>query len=304
MTTSIIPRFTCIDCGSAVSAASVKRCRKCMGEHMSHVAARDRKPPHCVDCNQPLPNQKRNGICSPCKKARIAKTHTCDMCGGVVSTSRTKVCRNCLVSNAKHPICIDCGKPCVNIDAIRCSECHVKQRVGENNPRWKGAHICPQCGGRKASGKTKVCNQCKKEDYLGLPKCKSCGQDLSRYKPRNGKTRGGNYCRKCYKGDHTVRWNPEREDRGEKWRDVAGYAGWRSSVFKRDAYTCQKCNYRRGGKIVAHHIYSWKTSPEVRLEVANGITLCVTCHRRFHRAFGVTGNTKKQLDEFMNGRLL
>lgn len=57
------------------------------------------------------------------------------------------------------------------------------------------------------------------------------------------------------------------------------YKDWRSSVFKRDDYTCMDCNIR-GGDLEAHHIKTWGKSPELRFVLENGITLCKKCHNK------------------------
>lgn len=54
---------------------------------------------------------------------------------------------------------------------------------------------------------------------------------------------------------------------------------WREEVFKRDNYTCQDCK-KRGGALEAHHIYTWASTPELRTNIHNGITLCKKCHNK------------------------
>ena len=64
-------------------------------------------------------------------------------------------------------------------------------------------------------------------------------------------------------------------------RNSHEYQEWRACVFERDHYTCQNCG-QIGGTINAHHIKSFKDYPELRLEVSNGITLCLKCHKMAH----------------------
>ena len=54
---------------------------------------------------------------------------------------------------------------------------------------------------------------------------------------------------------------------------------WRQRVFERDNFTCQECG-ERGGILNAHHILPFAEYPSLRLDVDNGITLCVKCHRK------------------------
>lgn len=61
-------------------------------------------------------------------------------------------------------------------------------------------------------------------------------------------------------------------------RQSLPYRVWRTSVFQRDDFTCQSCG-QRGGKLNADHIKPFHAFPELRLELTNGRTLCVPCHR-------------------------
>ena len=57
------------------------------------------------------------------------------------------------------------------------------------------------------------------------------------------------------------------------------YVEWRDFVVNRDM-KCMVCGEPK--KLRAHHIYSWKHYPELRYKLSNGITLCSSCHIRFH----------------------
>lgn len=56
------------------------------------------------------------------------------------------------------------------------------------------------------------------------------------------------------------------------------YKMWRRKVFKRDNYTCVKCQ-KKGLKIVADHIKRWNEYPELRFKINNGQTLCLECNK-------------------------
>lgn len=64
-------------------------------------------------------------------------------------------------------------------------------------------------------------------------------------------------------------------------RNTPEYSKWRRLVFERDDYTCAGCG-SRGGELNAHHIKPYKKHKDLRLEVSNGQTLCVACHRGVH----------------------
>lgn len=65
----------------------------------------------------------------------------------------------------------------------------------------------------------------------------------------------------------------------------SSYVKWRTRVFERDQYTCQRCHVT-GGNLRGHHIKSWKDYPKLRYDISNGMTLCAGCHREVHREQG------------------
>lgn len=82
------------------------------------------------------------------------------------------------------------------------------------------------------------------------------------------------------RGEHNF-WkggiSEQNRTKRQQFMKTVEYRIWRTSVFKRDNYTCQICN-EYGGMLHADHIKSWAEYPKLRLEVDNGRTLCVPCH--------------------------
>ena len=69
------------------------------------------------------------------------------------------------------------------------------------------------------------------------------------------------------------------------------YAKWRKDIKKRDGYTCQWPNCGSKKQLQVHHIKIWAQNPGLRYTMANGITLCKSCHEKikgkehFYEAF-------------------
>lgn len=86
------------------------------------------------------------------------------------------------------------------------------------------------------------------------------------------------------KGKYRKHLNPNWKNGGiTKFRKIIHgqyeYKDWRKAVYERDKYTCQQCGKPSNGDIQAHHIHPVRACPERILDVSNGITLCVSCHR-------------------------
>lgn len=56
------------------------------------------------------------------------------------------------------------------------------------------------------------------------------------------------------------------------------YKEWRKNVQTRDDNECKISNQDCMGKIEVHHILGWKSHPELRYQINNGITLCHAHH--------------------------
>jgi len=84
-------------------------------------------------------------------------------------------------------------------------------------------------------------------------------------------------------GENHPNWKGGITRQNTKDRNSSEYNNWRKSVFERDNYTCQVCG-KIGGSINAHHIKHFAKYKNLRLEISNGITLCITCHKKAHRS--------------------
>ena len=110
-------------------------------------------------------------------------------------------------------------------------------------------------------------------------------------------------CPKCglnqRSGKNHYRYNSELSKEERLQRDMFNgeLKKWRNAIYKRDNYTCGKCG-NFGSKLNAHHLNSWDAHKDKRFDVDNGITLCVSCHKKFHSIFGYGNNTKEQFKIF------
>lgn len=160
------------------------------------------------------------------------------------------ICTNCQIEYQKPPS--DNSKFCVKA----CHSEYMRKSgtfSGANNPKWAGGEV------------KKSCLECKRS--FGV-------------KPYRKDT--ANFCsQKCSsnfrdEGKRTI---------DKKIRQSWGYKKWRTAVFERDGYQCVECgdrNFEGRGKTVilqADHIKPFALHPELRLEVSNGRTLCLPCHK-------------------------
>lgn len=80
-------------------------------------------------------------------------------------------------------------------------------------------------------------------------------------------------------------------------KDDYGYIRWAQEVKRRDHFVCCICGLK-GVALNSHHMNSWADHPAERYDVPNGVTLCESCHDRYHDTYGKGKNTKEQFEEF------
>lgn len=101
-------------------------------------------------------------------------------------------------------------------------------------------------------------------------------------------------------GEKAFNWKGGITPINTKIRNSTEYKEWRKSVFERDNYTCVLCHIRsKAGKQVtlnADHIKPFALFPELRLDINNGRTLCIDCHKKTDT---YCGRTKKYVNNFV-----
>ena len=171
-------------------------------------------------------------------------------------------------------VCLSCGTGFTIPQSANWPGKYCSRACRDSAARTVPESNCVTCG--KVVRKKKFCTrQCYYDSLKGRvpenkrrPNCIVCDKECKKGARR--------YCsRECYLSVHTA--NNITPDL-DLLRSSAAYKDWRSAVFQRDDFTCQGCG-KRGGFLHADHIKNFAHHPELRLELSNGRTLCVPCHK-------------------------
>jgi len=150
--------------------------------------------------------------------------------------------------------------------------------TGSNNNKWVGVknnHVCIICS-----------NQFRRTRPSTGARVKYCSMNCY------GKSKLGKNT-----GEANNKWKGGVSSENSKIRRCKEYKEWRSSVYKRDGWTCQICK-RHLKKLIAHHIKTFNKYPELRFELSNGITLCRVCHCKIHAENRDMQNFTKILNDY------
>ena len=261
--------------------------------------------------------------CPECSKIRVTTManltknghHRCRKCSlkianTVVMDVGKKYGRWTVISNdskPSHSLCLcDCGTirdvESSNLRAGRSKSCGcISAEINKSNRKYlainstygrltvikptedSGFSICEcECGvictianNRLVSGVTQSCG-CLQKEMAGLA-LKNTVKD--------------------YKKEKHPSWKGGTTPINHRIRGSSEYSDWRTSVFERDDYTCQKCG-QVGYELNAHHIIPFAEREDLHTEIDNGITFCKKCHINFHGMYGIQGNNIKQIKEF------
>lgn len=263
----------------------------------------------CKTCELLLPYDNftrsknlKDGFENYCKKCRkeARKTHE-------------KTCMSCRVSfRSAYKNSNYCSPKCRpqntrNRVKVNCHICDKQKEVTPSHYKEYKHHYCSdECKNR---GYSLLYSGDRHHNYnTVVSKCGYCGCGFERWASQIDKYTKSYCSKECQAKDYKVRfsgknsptYNHERcEIDRVKGRDITGYPEWRRKVYERDRYTCQACGDAKGGNLVAHHILNYTEHPDLRVSVENGITLCESCHKKFHDNHGYKNNNKKQIKNFI-----
>lgn len=110
---------------------------------------------------------------------------------------------------------------------------------------------------------------------------------------------------KQHEGERPHNYNPNmtNEER-ELGRNIDGYREWCFNVKKLARFTCDCCGDSKGGNLVSHHLNGYHWCKDGRTDISNGVCLCETCHKAFHKEYGNRNNTKEQYIEFKQNKIV
>ncbi len=267
-------------------------------------------------------HHKMKYICNCGKENKISfanfkKGQRCKKCGGKKSANQRKYTFEFIYNYFKEQGCELLEKEYINSHAkmkYRCSCGNIsKIKFGH----FKNGHRCKNCCGLEKHlysyiydyFKNQGCELLEKNYINAHLKMKyrcNCG-DIDKINFANFQNE--RRCKKCgYKkisGENHWAYNPSLtdEDRIDR-RLIKGYSQWVKYIYKKDQYTCQKCETRKNNvgkykKIYAHHIEGYAENKDLRLDKNNGITFCETCHIQFHKIYSKKNINRKQLEEFL-----
>ena len=243
----------------------------------------------CKDCNLLLEEnkfEKNRRVCKKCRLEKRKNTHklTCKECSKTFTNSRKDAffcSKKCQSKDRENRVIVECDY-CKNTFEV------VKSRI-KQSAKLHCSHEC-----KVKNSKSKI-----------IKKCNSCGKDVEKDYHYKDKTA---YCSsRCFynynTGENVHNYNKDltEEERINK-RKYPEYYQWRNNVFQRDDFTCQCCLSKGGIELNAHHIKNYSTHKDLRTSINNGITLCKSCHKEFHKRYTYFNNNEMQLKDFFKTR--
>lgn len=201
------------------------------------------------------------------------------------------ICARCRIENQEHSTHRQSYKR--KLILVECQECHkefvmARGRVEKRHEQY-GMHLCTSCS-KKGNRNPFIGKKFSEEQRNELSEIRVAyynDAELGEQRRCDVSKRTTGEKNPMYKGAEL------RSD--YTWRNKS----FRMKVLKRDNYTCQKCYIRKQeSELEAHHKDGCNWNIDKRLDIDNGVTLCVDCHKMFHRLYGYGNNTVQQFEEF------
>jgi len=166
---------------------------------------------------------------------------------------------------------------------------------GKNNPQYKGATICPTCGGYKCSAANN-CVACWVKLGLGEGEnnpnykekikvnCDYCNKIIEVFPCRIKKNKHF-FCNRECKSKYFIEHGVLAKENNGSWLGGISFEPYglefngklKSFIRKRDNYTCQICDKKENGRAhCCHHVDYCKQNNEPE----NLVTLCNSCHSK------------------------
>jgi hypothetical protein len=191
----------------------------------------------------------------------------------------TKIIKNCLVCK-KEFVTYPC-KEKIGKGKYCSRECSKITLFKKGSAPWhkglKGVYTPEQLERITIANRVKSWTTASENNWQwkgGKPKCKDCEKQLTYYAKAGSRYRS---CKsKFYSKENSPSWKGgiSSADRLEriKFRRTT-----QKLVFEKDNYTCQNCGVR-GNYLQVDHIKGWSEFPELRFDISNCQTLCMSCH--------------------------
>lgn len=196
---------------------------------------------------------------------------------------------------------------------VQCPLCKQTRSVCYRSITKAGHHICQRCRTNQTKAvhlnpgdKYGMVTVLKKSENVGcsIGQCE-CGitREFNNWNLSSGRTQSCG-CLKSLnfesverlKGENHPNWKGGISSERARISVSSEYKRWRKQVLERDHHKCVCCgNYK---DVQTHHLIPFDEDKKLRTEISNGVTVCPSCHRLFHKEYGRKNNTKEQFKAF------
>lgn len=162
--------------------------------------------------------------------------------------------------------------------------------ISERKLQANQANLAAALAKRQAGNRMGRCETCGIEILIHVSRKRRFCSRICRYARMRGSQGPNSGGGQWMTGDHNPNWKGGDDSQDRNRHLIAAHRKWRTLIFERDGYICQRCGHEKGKTLRAHHIAPWAEFPDKRFELTNGVTLCDPCHRWVHSK----ANTKKE----------